>query len=211
MRNDAPSIRGSVESVFQNKTDFIRNGTGLLIAGILFLLLVGCGKEEPGSRAATQLPNNTSTTTQTAEGLPKACLPRLDNMRKAGHPATAEELDQWYTPIVAGENAAGTYTQAFALLKRPEGKDPALPIEKGSVLDNVISTHLAFNTAGHPHAFACPLSMLRRGPLYLVCGLTLWKRQRICQYQELTPKQKPLSDLHIGPRVEDAYLNRRSV
>lgn len=167
-----PSVRIPVVSGFQIKSFLIRGAMGLLIAGSILLLQVGCGKKEPASKVDTRSPHNTSTTAQASEGLPKACWPRLDDIRKAGHPVSAEELDKWYSPVAADENAARIYSKAFALLKRPEGKDPALPILGGASLpkpSDPISPAMVKVTGDVLSQNQAALELLHEGAKFQLC------------------------------------------
>ena len=117
-----------INSNAQGKSYRFRPGMWLVMVASLVLLETGCQKKEASQSA------NAAGTSRAGPGFPKECLAALDEIRKAGYPATPEELDQWYTAVPAGENAAEVYTKAFAQLALSDRKDPALPIVGGAAL-----------------------------------------------------------------------------
>lgn len=52
---------------------------------------------------------------------------KLDAIRKAGYPATLEELNDWYVEPPRGENAAEVFLDAFSQYVEPGEKRDQLP------------------------------------------------------------------------------------
>jgi hypothetical protein len=82
-------------------------------------------------------------------GLYRLIESELAAIRQRGEPVSLAELDRWYPPVPAGENAAEIYLEAFQLLRQPKPDEQAKLPAAGAVdaMRDLLGRQLAENAA----------------------------------------------------------------